>query len=147
MTMIYMFYDYLDLELKNKMETFGREIHKYKQFNVMPVDTHYATLDVINKVYKFDIKNLPAIVVSINDYIIFYTDELSVDKFMEVFNSNKKMYLMQDIDLICSNLRSTASRAFYNNRSDYIEDANNAISDIISLVYAQKDHYTKVARK
>lgn len=145
MHLIYMFYDHGDSELSNKMESLCRDIYhpngiRYAKDNIN-ITRHDITtnLDIINKVYNFGIESFPSIVLSIDNRNIIYTGDVSFDEFSRFYTNAKKEHLVQTADSVCFRLRSTISQAIWNNRSDYVENAKNAVDDIISLVLAQQE--------
>jgi len=144
MLLIYMFYDHKDCELSNKMESLCRDIYNPNgdnakdKINITRHDTN-TSIDIINKVYKFGIKSYPSIVLSLDNYSVIYTGDVSFDEFNKFYIDVTEKHLIQNVDSVCSRLRSTISQAIWNNRSDYVEDANNAVNDIISLVLIQQE--------
>jgi hypothetical protein len=142
MTVLHIFYNHEDdVEFDKKIQLWLKTIRaKYKNIHFTVNNSHKESdTDMVNKVYKYNIKSIPAIVLSFDDEYVIYEGKLSLKAFTNFYEDILKMRLVNNVDSVCSNLRNTVSQAIWNNRSDYIENANNAIDDIISLVYCQQE--------
>lgn len=113
-----------------------------KWYNYDNVCVYNAEIFDIYVLYKItlrqNIDKIPSIALSFNNIDYYYSYEFSFDKFIHFYKTHRNEYLIQNIDIICSNLRNNVNRAIYNNRSDYIDISNRSINDIIELIYALK---------
>lgn len=134
---LYIFYDRLNLDMDKIVKDFYNKINNTDKMFINVIDNN--DIDIINKIYKVNIDKIPSIALSFNNVDYNYLYEFIYDKFVVFYKKNKNDYLIQNIDMICSNLRNNVNRAIYNNRSDYIDLSNRSINDIIELIYALKN--------
>lgn len=138
MAILHIFYDYTDTPFGDQIIPFCLDIRrKIRDIHVISVDVRdHTSAAIVNKVYNLYIDSFPSIVLSFDDSSKHtYAGDLSIDKFYEFYTNSKTNHALHKI---CSNLSNTVSKAIHNNdHSDYIEAANNAVRDIIDLVYEQ----------
>ena len=151
---LHAFYDHSSEPVVLFVQALERQLGRL--MHVLPVHvcpTHFGTnnhtcfvpkvsnneTDIIHRIYGCQLTTFLAFVLSFGDRSLkyVYTDENpSLESFVAFYIDSKRKHLFKNADAICSRLRSAVRLAMFNNQSDHIDVAENAMQDIIDLVQA-----------